>query len=63
MRLRAFPTESNLGGRFGQSAGYVPGATPSFSVPLGSRVLSEGLARFLKPVDRTRAFRADSLTR
>jgi hypothetical protein len=29
MHLRAFPTESDLGGRFGQSAGHVPGAIPS----------------------------------
>jgi hypothetical protein len=29
MRLRAFPSESDLGGRFGRSAGHVPGATPS----------------------------------
>jgi hypothetical protein len=27
--LRAFPTESDLGNRFGRSAGYVPGAIPS----------------------------------
>src|SRR6185503_10638279 len=27
--LRAFPSESDLGDRFGQSAGYVPGAIPS----------------------------------
>ena len=27
--LRVFPSESNLGGRFGQSAGHVPGAIPS----------------------------------
>src|SRR5215210_7704524 len=27
--LRAFPSESDLGDRFGRSAGYVPGATPS----------------------------------
>ena len=27
--LRVFPSESDLGHRFGRSAGYVPGATPS----------------------------------
>ena len=31
--LRAFPPESDLGNRFGQSAGHVPGATPSEMSP------------------------------
>jgi hypothetical protein len=29
MRLRAFPSESDLGGRVGQSVGHVTGAIPS----------------------------------
>lgn len=50
--LRVFPSESDLGNRFGRSAGHVPGAIPSYECPpwvegptLGVSPLSEAATR------------------
>ena len=56
MRLRVFPSESDLGLRLGRSAGHVAGAMPSYECPRPIEGVTGWVSPLLKPLTRDAGF-------